>query len=323
MCKTINSILKKINLYNTSIFSKLENYMTILDERNTKSVSISFPEACWMKTKKGTYDFAFNLQEIMTENHIIFTGILLTQSNDHKTIKNVLNDIFETIDVFIEMQREFGERRNYSEIRRRIREHILIADSGYFSTENLYYIFKNKINALIMPKILAEAHNNELRREEGYEEKRKYSTKKDFKRVKNGYICSFDCFRRLIKVRLVKHRKPHKDDGLPDNCKTKKYVFETNSCNGCPNIQNCKHKRLIPHISDLIYQMTEKFLDKRCNIHYPASFSRSESINGFLNGDNGVLKLIGTTENAMNNETQLRNTIYNLTRLINLKDTAY
>ena len=40
-------------------------------------------------------------------------------------------------------------------------------------------------------------------------------------------------------------------------------------------------------------------------------------------GDNGVLKLIGTTETAVNNEIQLRNTIYNLTRLINLKDTAY
>jgi len=157
MCKTINSILRRINLYNINIFSKLDTYMNILNERNINSVSISFPEACWMKTKKGTYDFAFNLQEIMTENHIILTGILLTQSNDRKSIKNVLNDIYETIKLFIEMQIEFGERKNYSEIRRRIREHILIADSGYFSTENLYYLFKNKINALIMPKKISRS----------------------------------------------------------------------------------------------------------------------------------------------------------------------
>lgn len=45
----------------------------------------------------------------MRENHIILTGMLLTQSNDRKTIKNVLNDIYETIELFIEMQREFGE----------------------------------------------------------------------------------------------------------------------------------------------------------------------------------------------------------------------
>ena len=61
------------------------------------------------------------------------------------------------------MQKEFGERRNYNEIQRRIQEHILIADSGYFSTENLHYLFVNKINALVMPKKLSEAHNNKLR----------------------------------------------------------------------------------------------------------------------------------------------------------------
>ena len=180
MCKTINSILKRINLYNTNIFSKLDMYSTILNERNIGSVSVSFPESCWMKTKKGIYDFAFNLQEIMTENHIILTGMLLTQSNDWKTIKDVLKNIYETIDLFIEMQREFGERRNYSEIRKRIRELILIADSGYFSTENLYHLFINKINALVMPKKLSEDHNNSLRRENGYKEKRKKSTKKRF-----------------------------------------------------------------------------------------------------------------------------------------------
>ena len=323
MCKTINSILKRINLYNTNIFSKIDIYSTILNERNIGSVSISFPEACWMKTKKGIYDFAFNLQEIMTENHIILTGMLLTQSNDWKTIKYVLKNIYETIDLFIEIQREFGERRNYSEIRKRIREHHLIADSGYFSTENLYHLFINKINALVMPKKLSEDHNNSLRRENGYKEKRKKSTKKDFIRVKNGYICPFGRFMRLVEIKMVKRWKPHKEDTLPDICKTKKYIFKTDSCNGCPNIENCKHKRLVIHISDLIYEMTEKFLDKRCNVHYSARFSRSEGVNGFLKGDNGVLKLIGTTENAVNNEIQLRNTIYNLTRLINLKDTAY
>lgn len=106
-----------------------------MNERNNDVISITFPSTCWMKTKRGNYDFAFNLQEIITENHIILTGILLSESNDRKTIKYVLNNIYETIKVFIEMQKEFGERKNYGEILRRIREHILIADSGYFSTE--------------------------------------------------------------------------------------------------------------------------------------------------------------------------------------------
>ncbi|WP_296889804.1 hypothetical protein [uncultured Methanobrevibacter sp.] len=50
-----------------------------------------------MKTKRGIYDFAFNLQEIMTENHIILTGMLLTESNDWKTIKFILIDIMKQL----------------------------------------------------------------------------------------------------------------------------------------------------------------------------------------------------------------------------------
>ena len=103
MCKTINSILKRFNLYNTNIFSKLDIYTNILNERKTGSVSVLFPDACWMKIKRGIYDFAFNLQEIMTENHIILTGMLVTQSNDYKTLKEVLKNIYETIELFIEM----------------------------------------------------------------------------------------------------------------------------------------------------------------------------------------------------------------------------
>ena len=106
------------------------------------------------------------------------------------------------------MQREYGERWNTREIKKRMREHILIADSGYFTTENLYYLFINKINALIMPKKIAEEHNNKLRRENGHEEKRKDSDRKGFKRVKNGYICPIGRFMRHLETIEINHRKP-------------------------------------------------------------------------------------------------------------------
>ena len=54
-----------------------------------------------------------------------------------------------------------------------------------------------------MPKKLSEDHNNSLRRENGYKEKRKKSTKKDFIRVKNGYICPFDRFMRLVEIKKL------------------------------------------------------------------------------------------------------------------------
>ena len=50
-----------------------------------------------------------------------------------------------------------------------------------FSKENLYYLFKHKINALIiLPKKLSEDHDNKLSCEKGHEEKRKGSSKKRF-----------------------------------------------------------------------------------------------------------------------------------------------
>ena len=48
---------------------------------------------------------------------------------------------------------------------------IFIADSSYFSTKNLYYLFINKINALIMLKKLFEMYNNELRRKNELQKK--------------------------------------------------------------------------------------------------------------------------------------------------------
>lgn len=322
MCKTINLALKRVKIYNYNVYSKKDIYLKVMVERDVDSVSITFPEACWMKTKRGIFDFAFNLQELMTENHIILAGILLAEPNDQKTIKYVLKNLYKTIELFIKMQREFGQRWNTREIRKRMREHILIVDSGYFTTENLYYLFIHKINALIMPKKIAEEHNNKLRRENEHEEKRKDSNRKGFERVKNGYTCPIGRFMRHLDPIEINHRKPHEDDNLPDICKKKRHIFKTYSCKGCPRSENCI-KIIEDRISDLIFDMTNKFLDKRHNIHYKSRFSRSEGINGFLKGDDGILKLIGTTKNAVDNEIQLRNTIYNLTRQVNLTDTAY
>ena len=90
MCKTINLVLKRVKIYNYDVYSKKEIYLKVMGERDVDSVSITFPEACWMKTKRGIFDFAFNLQELMTENHIILDGLLLAEPNDQKTIKYVL-----------------------------------------------------------------------------------------------------------------------------------------------------------------------------------------------------------------------------------------
>lgn len=79
-----------------------------------------------MQTKKGMYNYALNLQEWMTENHIIINGTLIEEPNDHYSIKYLLNDLKETFDILIKMQEKFGERRNYREIQKRIDEMIIL-----------------------------------------------------------------------------------------------------------------------------------------------------------------------------------------------------
>ena len=116
MCKIIYLALKRIKIHNNKIYSQKDIYLKVMDENNVDNVSITFHEACWMKTKRGIFDYAFNLQEIMTENHIILAEMLLHEPNDQKTIKYILKNLYETIELFISIQREFGERWNTPEI---------------------------------------------------------------------------------------------------------------------------------------------------------------------------------------------------------------
>ena len=46
-----------------------------------------------------------------------------------------------------------------------------------------------------------------------------------------------------------------------------------------------------------------KFLDLRHQVHYSLRFFRSEGVNGFHKDQEGILKFVGTTINAVNNES--------------------
>lgn len=323
--KLINLALKRIELYNIKIYKKRKEFEQILVERKTKHVCITFPSAVMMKTKKGEYNYALNLQEWMTENHIIINGSLIEQPNDHYSIKFLLDDLKETFDILIEMQEKFGERRNYSEIQKRIDEMIVIADSGYFSDENLYALEQENIRHIIMPKSISQQVNNDFRKMRGLPMKfgkHPETSKKKFRRVKNGYICPFNRFLELKEVKNIKFRK--KDvSNLPERMIDKRYIFKCFSCRGCPHINGCKYKSIEERISPLQYEMIEKFTNKRYSKLYKQRFPISEGINGFIKSTNGIFKLISPNKKAADNEIMLRNTVYNLIRTVNLKGTAY
>ncbi len=278
-----------------------------------------------MKTKKGDYNYAFNLQELMTEHHIILTGILIEQPNDHYAIKELLNDLKETFDILIELQKEFGEKNNYKEIQKRINKMILIADSGYFSTENMHALEEEEINYVIMPKSISQQINNEFREKNDLKQKLGKDTinsKKNFKRVKNAYICPFNQKLEFIESKNINFTK--KDiSKIPEYMVEKRYIFECKSCTECSNIDSCEHKCIEERITPLQYNMIEKFTNKKYGKMYKDRFAISEGINGFIKSTNGVFKLISSHKKAADNEILLQNTIYNIIRTVNLKGTAY
>ena len=68
-------------------------------------------------------------------------------------------------------------------------------------------------------------------------------------------------------------------------------------------------KKVEDRIPFLFKWMIDKFLGLRHYVHYPLRFSRSEEINGFHKKDEEIIKFVGTTFNAVNNELDFRNNI--------------
>ena len=77
MLKLIQIALKRPDIYNKRIYKKIPLFTEALKGRKQDYVSIMFPESIMMRTKKGKFDFALNLQQIMLKNKIIFGGLLL------------------------------------------------------------------------------------------------------------------------------------------------------------------------------------------------------------------------------------------------------
>ena len=219
------------------------------------------------------------------------------------------------------MQDIYGTRKNFLFFINAFLKIIIVADAGYFTVKNLYFIFIKQIDALIMPNTEARKANEKLRARDTDYEKEPSQKDKFFKRVKGGYLCKNDEFLKLMKIVPIKHRKPQNDD-LPDVCKTRRNIYGRKHCEDCPFFDECP-KIVEDRIPFLFVWMSEKFLDLRHRVHYPLRFSRSEGINAFHKNQNGIIKFVGTTLNAVNNELDLRDCVYNLIRINTLKEQGY
>ena len=330
----IKLALRRIKIYNKTNYKKLHVYESMFADKDVKSCSIVFPHCVWMKTKKGRSDFAINLQEVVNQNHYIIVGFPLRHSNDQKAFPEVHKQITKTLKYFYELNEKYGEVKNVNTLKRQEKLVKYIMDAGYFTNENLYYIYQLGLNAIVMPIIIATSNNFKYKKD-----KEPSSIKVKYERVKNGYLCLSKRFMKYKGYKEINKRKKHEEyvyfpisscsmynlgkilekPMIPDILKERKFIFERKHCNNCSVEDQCVHNPLILKTTLLLFKATEKFLDKRHSIVYPERFSRSESINGAIKGPDGSYKLVGTTFLAIKNEIHLKNTVHNLIRHDNTK----
>ena len=328
MLELIQMALKRPEIYNKRIYKKIPLFIEALKGRKQKYVSIMFPESIMMRTKKGKFDFALNLQQIMLKNKIVFGGLLMDKPNDSKVLEEALLEIKETTDILLELQKKYGLRRNYTEIRKLMGRTTFILDSGYFSDHNLEIADKYAINALIMPKVIARQRNNKIRAENKLEKKNKNTknddkiSKKQMERVKNGYICPFKQKSKLISCEIIDNER-NRREGIPEHWKDRKYKHEFDCPNNCPFHQICNHQKINDDISPLKYEMTNRFTNQRYMDMYNERFSESESINGYIKNTAGIFKLLTSDKESAQKEIYIINMTYNLIRFNNIKGTAY
>jgi hypothetical protein len=292
-------------------------------------ICVIFPQATLMPTKKGGYGFAFNLQQIMNENNIVMGSVLLKNPNDYHALEDVILDLRENFQILKEMIREYGSRNNLKEIQRLLDEAIFIMDAGYFSDFNLQKADEYEINALIMPKTVAIKRNYEFRKRNGIvilEDEDRSFKKKDFQREYNRYICPTGQIIELTETKEINSITIMEKE-IPESWMKRSYVHMSNCCSSCTLKEKCigdkDIKIIIDNVSQLSYEMCNKFTNNRYLKIYSNRFQVSESINGYFKTQDGVLLLSGSDENEISNEMHLRNAVYNLKRKIKLKDTLY
>ena len=329
----IDMIIPRIQIYNYKMYKHMDEFEQAIKNSNKDFVCITYPNAPLIPTKKGNWDFAKNLQVAVTDDNIIIGSIFINNPDDSKALPQILPELKKNFEILWELQKKYGTRKNEKEIKNMLKKAMLVCDSGYASEENITYICENDIRSLIMPKITSIYINNKMKSfDEKLEElsseieildeentEIETTRKKDMSRIWDGYICKFN------RPVMFTEKTPIPDEiekGLPKRATKANYKYKALDCSGCPYRDVCKHKSFTEKISPYIYESMNKFTQKFYQELYMQRFHKSESINGYFKGINGILHLLGTNDKAITTEMHLRNTNYNTIHFVSISGTV-
>lgn len=299
----------------------------ILDEDPDSYVCVMFPEARFMKTKRGRFEFALLLQQSMLKNGIVLPGLLQSKPNDEKALEEIIEDLKETFTILEQLQKYYGERKNYKEIHNALELTIMVLDSGYFTDANLEATYEHDIDVLIMPRIIARRTNDKLRGKKFQdvkyliEEEVVKVTKRQADITHDGYICPYgihseECVKKEINSEFNRNR-----EGKPEIFKEVSLNYEFICPVDCPLKDICTINPIEDRISVLKHEQISKFTNKRYLNIYSERFSANEQIFGNYKGLIEIIKLFGSDKNASQNHMYIMNTCHNLKRKVNIKGT--
>ena len=334
-CKVLKLALKNTKIYCRKVYNNIDELEKAIGKSNKDYISVSFPSAVMMKTKKGSYDFGLNLQSIMAKHQILIMGVLLLKPNDHSVLEEILKELKLSFEILLELEKKYGHHDDQSmfEFENLIEHAIFICDSGYFSNDNMEIAESNDLNFIVMAKQISRQNNNKNRKKwklqlkDGKKNMKKENvSKKQCIRIEDAYICPFQRLISLDSCTLIDgkyNRQPH----IVGDLREFSFKFSCKDCSGCPFLEKygkkCNCAEIEDRMSMIMYKLTNEFAVGKYNDIYKERFPTSECINGFHKTKDSILKLLCRDLTANQNEMLLRNLLYNIKRLKELKGTIY
>ena len=321
MLELINIALKKPKIYTKKNFDNIPLFLSAMEKNGVDSVPISFPESRIMRSKRGRYDTAFNVQILMLEKHIVLAGYLHSDANDYHSINKIFIELNEDLALLVGIIKEFGEYQdNISEIENLLKNIKIICDSGYHSKENILAAINMELTLIFMTKQVARQNNRENRQDireilAGVKKNKEIDFRRnDCDRVENGYICPHNRPIKLIKVRLI-NNKYNQNPNLPVELLQFEYTHSCIDCSNCPYVERygkkCSCATVVDKSTPHEYSETNKFVKGEFDNDYKDRFPIAERVNAFLKGMEGMLYLTGRDLQGVENEQLIMLSIQN------------
>ena len=162
MVKYIKHALNNYSLYRKNAYRKYDVFKKYLDDDPEGYVCVMFPEARFMKTKRGRFEFALLIQQCMLRNGIVLPGLLQSEPNDGKALNKIIIDLKETFQIMEKLQKYYGERRNYKEIRNALEIAIRLVKLGVLELLSPLFIVLVSLEKLFNTKFLSPINNSPL-----------------------------------------------------------------------------------------------------------------------------------------------------------------